>query len=126
MTRKLKMKYWEIIPPGDDPYSIVLAKTVGQAKSKFIKGKTIHFFEGWYNGDYDFTDLKARRIKSLDGIKPDDDFHILKALILKDDWRFQTASDPYEYLDQDNYTDKRLRRYLKTGEVITDEEEKSA
>ncbi|WP_302582765.1 hypothetical protein [Lactobacillus intestinalis] len=114
------MKYYEVYPAGyDDPYEIavVLAENSGKAKSKYLNGETIPYFSGFDPSGCEFTDLRSRRLNKLDGLKPDDSFNIIKTLILEYYWDFYSATDNIVALTSDNFTNKRLREYLKMGDI---------
>lgn len=114
------MKYYEVYPVGyDDPYEIavVLAENSGKAKSKYLKGDVIPYFSGYDPSGCEFTDLRVRRLKKLDEFKPDDSFNIIKTLILKCYWDFYSATNNKVVLTLDNFTDKKLKEYLKSGDI---------
>lgn len=114
------MKYYEVYPAGyDDPceIAVVLAENSGKAKSKYLNGDVIPYFSGYDNSGYEFTDLRARRLDKLDEFKSDDSFNIIKTLILKYYWEFCSVIDNSTVLTSDNFTDKRLREYLKIGDI---------
>lgn len=114
------MKYYEVYPAGydsPDEIAIVLAKNPGKSKSKYLSGDVIPYFSGFDHSGYEFTDLRSKRLSKLDRFKPDDSFNIIKTLILECCWEFCSVIDNRTVLTSDNFTDKRLREYLKMGDI---------
>lgn len=100
---------------GDLVAMIVTADNSVQAKRKFIKGDLIPYFEGYDNSDWNMDELSTEHLVKLDHYKPNDNFNILRALILQYDRVFNTLNDLE--LSKQNYSDEQLRLYLATGEI---------
>lgn len=97
--------------------AIVLAENPTRAKTKFIHGETIPYFEGWDNSEWPYAKLKAHRLKSLSYYQPNNTFSILKALILEEGWTFNSVDDNHKYLDKNNFSPVLLKHYIDTGTI---------
>lgn len=97
--------------------AIVEAPTPSKAKTQFIKGHTIPYFEGWDNSEWTYPELRARLLKSISLCEPNDSFRILKTLILDDGWSFSSVDDESETINKSNFSNSRLKRYLEIGSL---------
>lgn len=111
-------KYYEVIPTNSEFRQIVLAGNKREAKEKFKNDQPIPYFEGWDNSDWPDSELSVIRRPEIDQFSPEDNFNIIKTLILKCDWNMMDVDDAYKTLTKENYTDEKLRHYLHGGEVL--------
>lgn len=117
----IKMKkYYEVSGEsnlGDIVSMIVTADTPQKAKQGFIDGDClIPYFEGYDNSDWDIDKLNAKRLAKLDRFNPNDNFNLLQTLIFDYNWTFYDVNQ-VPVLDKDHYSDEKLREYLATGEI---------
>lgn len=96
---------------------VVNARNEHEAKNKFIHGDVIDYYQGWDNSDWKPSELNVKRVEKLDKFDEHDSFHIIKYLISNYNCEFEDIEDSYLTLNKKNYSDERLRKYLKGGYV---------
>lgn len=113
-------KYYAIDPINEGLGALVIANNAREAKENFISGHVIPYFDGWDNTGFEKDKLTAKRTDKIDKYQPDDNFHILKTMIVDYNWMFYDVEDDYKTLNKTNFSDARLKHYLKGGHVDED------
>lgn len=111
------MRKYYYVSTNTDINMVVNAKNPHVAKNKFIHGDVIDYYQGWDNSDWTPSKLSVTRLKKLDKFDEHDSFHIIKCLINDYGYEFGDIENEALTLNKNNYSDVRLRRYLKGGYV---------
>lgn len=113
-------KYYSVDPIDEGLGALVIADNAEQAKENFISGHVVPYFEGWDNTTFEKDELTTKRTPKIDQYHPTDNFHILKIMICEYNWMFYDIEDYDKTLNKSNYTDEKLKHYLKGGHVDED------